>query len=68
MILLEAQPESGTGGRLADLIAYEARISSVREWPFDTSTVLRWALYMALGATSWLGGAVVERVLGVVLD
>ena len=67
-IPLEADPASLGGGRLADLVAYEARISSVREWPFDAPTVLRWVLFVALGAASWLGGAFVERALGLALD
>ncbi|MEE8557600.1 MAG: hypothetical protein V3T14_06915 [Myxococcota bacterium] len=56
------------GGQLADLLAYESRIASVREWPFDAPTLLRWALYVALGLSSWLGGALVERALGTLLD
>lgn len=50
------------------LLAYEARIESVREWPFDTPTLMRFGLLAVLAASSWLGGALVERALGVVLD
>jgi hypothetical protein len=53
---------------LADLITYEARIESVREWPFDAPTMLRFALYLAIPLGSWLGGAFVERLLGAALD
>ena len=53
---------------MTGLLAYEARIESVREWPFDTPTLLRFALLAVLAAGSWLGGALVERALGVVLD
>ena len=53
---------------LADLIAYEARIESVREWPFDAPTMLRFALYLAIPLGSWFGGALVERLLGAALD
>ncbi len=60
------RPESGA--RLSDLIAYEGRIASVNTWPFDASTLLRFALYTSLGVGSWLGGALVERVLGAALD
>jgi hypothetical protein len=56
-----------SGGRLADLVAYEARIAGVREWPLDASTMLRWTLYLALGLGSWLGGALVERILDLAL-
>ena len=68
-LALRQEPEARPpGGQLADLLAYESRIASVREWPFDASTLLRWALYVALGLSSWLGGALVERALGTLLD
>ncbi len=57
-----------TDARLSDLIVYEGRIASVSTWPFDVSTLLRFGLYVALGAGSWVGAAVVERLLGVALD
>jgi hypothetical protein len=55
------------GGRLADLLAYEARIAAVREWPIDATTLLRFAVFLLLPLGSWLGSAVVghavERLL-----
>jgi hypothetical protein len=61
---------SGHGASLglSDLLAYREFIESVREWPFDTSTMLRFALYLAIPLGSWLGGAFVERLLGAALD
>jgi len=53
----------GTGGRLADLLAYEARIASVSEWPIDGFTLLRLSFYLFLPVGSWLGGALVERLV-----
>jgi len=53
---------------LAGLIAYESRIDSVREWPFDVSTMVRFGALSLLAVGSWLGGAVVERVLGAMLE
>jgi hypothetical protein len=50
-------------GRLADLLAWEARLDDAPTWPFDASTLLRFALYVTLGLGSWLGGAAVERLL-----
>lgn len=55
-------------GRLGDLVRYESLVRSVREWPFDLSIVSRSALFILLGAGSWVGGAMVERGLGVLLD
>jgi hypothetical protein len=54
--------------RLGDLLQYELFIRSVREWPFDLSIVARSSLFLVLGAGSWIGGAVVERLLGLFLD
>ncbi len=48
---------------LADLAAYQHLIEAVREWPFDTSTVLRFTFYLLIPMGSWFGGAMVERVV-----
>ncbi len=55
-------------GHLSDLLAYRAYVVGVREWPFDTSTLVRFALYLLIPLGSWLGGALVERTLDVLLD
>jgi len=55
-------------GRLADWVAYQAFVRSIREWPFDLSIVSRSVLLIGLGAGSWLGGALVERLLDWLLD
>jgi hypothetical protein len=51
------------GGRFADLLAYEARISAAKTWPFDASTLVRLALYGCLPLGSWLASALVERAV-----
>jgi hypothetical protein len=53
---------------LADLVFYEGRIASVPEWPFDTPTIARFGLYLLIPLGSWLGGALVERLLVDLLD
>ena len=53
---------------LADLLAYRQYVESVREWPFDAPMLGRFALFTLLPLGSWLGGALVERVLGSLLD
>ncbi len=55
-------------GTLPGLLAYKQFVESVREWPIDSSTLLRFALYLGLPIGSWLGGALVERLLDLVLD
>jgi hypothetical protein len=49
--------------RLANLVAYHGLVASVQEWPFDVATWLRFGLYVAIGAGSWVGAALVERLL-----
>lgn len=65
------EPPTGHAGRgsghLADLLAWEARVAAAREWPLDTSTLLRFALLLLLPLGSWLGSAFVERALDAAL-
>jgi hypothetical protein len=46
----------------ADL-ALEQRYNQVSEWPFDAGSYGRVALYVFLGLGSWIGAALVERLL-----
>jgi hypothetical protein len=62
-----AGPASGAL-RMPSLLAYEARIESVREWPFDTPTLSRFALFLLIPLVSWIGGALVERVVDAALN
>ena len=59
---------SAAAARMPGILAYEARVEGVREWPFDVPTLLRLTLYLALPLVSWIGGAFVERLLGAALD
>jgi hypothetical protein len=53
--------------RLGDLLAFEARIAGVGEWPFDLGTLVRFAFFLALPFGSWVAGALVERLVSRVL-
>jgi len=66
-LLESAAAEATPPGHFADLVAYEARVSSIPTWPFDVSTLVRFVLYVALGLGSWLGAAVVERFVDAVV-
>jgi hypothetical protein len=55
-------------GRLADRLAYRQHIESLSEWPVDTATLTRFGLYLLIPLGSWLGGALMERLLGRLLD
>lgn len=54
--------------RLANLVAWRGLVDAANSWPFDLSVWLRFFLYVSLGLGSWLGGALVERLLGAALD
>ncbi len=54
--------------RLPGLHAYRDFVAALPEWPFDLSSWLRSALLLAVAIGSWLGGALVERMLGAALD
>lgn len=62
-----ARAGSGALPGLADWIAYRGLIESVREWPVDAPTLRRFALYLAIPLGSWLGGALVERMVDTLL-
>jgi hypothetical protein len=47
--------------QLPALLAWEARVAGAPEWPFDASTVARFALFLLVPLGSWLGSAVAER-------
>lgn len=53
--------------RVPGLAAWEQRILEVRTWPLDLSATLRFAGLGALALGSWVGGAMIERFLEVVL-
>jgi hypothetical protein len=61
-------PEPGATGRMADLVAYETRVEAVAEWPFDAGAIRRLAFYLLIPLISWLGGALVERLIDSLLD
>ena len=60
--------DASTQGRLTDLLAYKTLVESTREWPFDSSTLLRFGLYLFIPVASMVGGALVERVVDMALD
>jgi len=55
------------GGRLSDLVAYEARLDAASEWPIETSTLLRFTFYLALGLGSWVGAGLVQHFVDTAL-
>lgn len=51
-----------------EIFAYTQLIERVREWPFDGSTLRRFAVYLLIPLLSWSGGALIERAIDVLLD
>lgn len=62
-VIDELSDERPTSPRLANLIAYHQLIDRTREWPIDAANLLRFIMYLIIGLGSWLGGALVERLL-----
>ena len=62
--------ESGppTPGAVGDLVAWRGVVEAVPEWPLDALTLRRFVLYLGLPLGSWLGGALVERIVDIVLQ
>jgi hypothetical protein len=56
-------PAREASARLPALLAWEARVEGTSEWPFDTPTLLRFAFLLLVPLGSWLGGALVERLV-----
>lgn len=69
----EARPEALRGdaaaqARIAFLASYRSLIDGVREWPFESTTLTRFGLYLLIPVGSWLASALVERVVNAALD
>lgn len=58
----------GAGPGLGDLLAYRQYVGSLGESPFDAPMLTRFGLFLAIPLASWLGGALVERGLELLLD
>ncbi len=63
-----ADPGRDSSPRLANLVSYYQLIDAASEWPIDATNLVRLALYLVLGMGSWLGAALVERLLDGILN
>jgi hypothetical protein len=55
---VQAPHDAAAATKLQGLLAYEARIEHVREWPFDQPTAIRVAAYVLIPAIPWFGQAI----------
>ncbi len=60
--------ETGTPGRLADLLVYRTYVVGINDWPFDSTALLRLGLYLLIPISSWVASAFVERAVNTALD
>ncbi len=61
--LLARDGDVARARELPALLAYEQRIERVPEWAVDLPQIARFVLLALLALGSWLGGAIVERLL-----
>ncbi len=59
---------SGEGPSIADTLAYRSMIENQKNWPFDNAILVRFSLYLLIPLGSWLGGALVERGVDLILS
>jgi hypothetical protein len=65
--VLKREGAAAQAGRFSEISAYRARLERVSEWPLDAPSYVRFALYLLIPLGSWLGGAVVERIVDAVV-
>lgn len=53
---------------LPELVSWEQRLQQARVWPYDMTMYLRVFLYGAIGLSSWVGAAFVERIISAFFD
>ena len=54
--------------RLPGLLAYEDRVAGISEALLDAGSLRRLGLYLLIPLASWVGGAMIERLVDAVLD
>jgi len=59
---------AAAAARLPGLLAYEVRVAAVPESLLDARSLRRVGLYLLIPLASWLGGAMIERLVDAVLD
>jgi hypothetical protein len=55
--------DAEAAARLGGLLALEARIAGVGEWPLDVGTFVRFAVFLALPLGSWIASALVQELV-----
>ena len=63
-----AHPGAPEAAALPALLAWETRVERMNEWPFDAPTLVRFGLFLAVPLLSWVGAALVERLVDAWVD
>jgi len=58
---------AGTVTTLAPLLAYQRSLVLISTWPFDLSALTRLAFYLIIPPLTWVGAALIEKGLDLVL-
>ena len=53
---------------VVELLTWRNEVAQIRVWPFDAAALGRFGLYLLIPVASWVGGALVERVVDTFLD
>jgi hypothetical protein len=56
--------DEGVPRSLINLLDYLARVEAVGEWPFDAPELARFVAYLLIPVLGWIGGAVMEQLVG----
>jgi len=64
----EHPDRTAAASRLPGLLAYEERVAAVPERLIDSHSLRRVALYLLIPLGSWVGGAMIERLVDAALD
>ena len=54
-------------GELVAILGYREYLERCSEWPFRTSSVVRWSLYLLIPPLTWVGAALIENVVDLYL-
>ena len=49
--------------QIVPMLNYRREISSISSWPFDIGNLTRLALYLVIPPLTWVGGALIEKLL-----
>jgi hypothetical protein len=55
--------DPATVGAMVPLLAYRREIRAISEWPFDLGSATRFGLILVIPPLTWIGAALVERLL-----